>query len=445
MTVTLSRGFAATIAALLLTVDAAAGTFFYAFEDATKKGGIARLAIDPATGALSGHEIAWSDLLGAAPLRLALNDGQDRLLLVRDTKDGTNLLIFDVTQKKLAPIALEFGSRPDSVAVRGDLVIVTGTRGRIAAVDLRAGRVTATFDGRKALTPPGAKADLVTITSDGTKAFVTFQADSDDGKEKGHRIVALSLPSLALLGDVPLPRDQSALHPAGSAKDAGPGPEVLVLSPKNNAALVTLDIYGAVGIADLDGLATGKWSNAKVLPTALDSTMGVGFPDRAIALDVGGKDYAFTFNAGSNGGLTVVDFGSREIVHRVGCQYGLDQPIYLEAMNAIVAGNCGKVKSRTATGVSKDKVATEQIVVVDVSPLKNGEAPKVSNRTASGQLHRVHAVDAAKSSLLALLLKTKDGSKIASFDLAKDQELGAVDAFGKARASAWSTRVEPAN
>lgn len=439
------RDFSSTFLALLLAADATAGTFFYAFEDATKKGGIARVTIDPGTGALSNHEIAWSDLLGAAPLRLALNEAQDRLLLVRDTKDGSNLLIFDVTQPKLAPIALEFGSRPDAVTVRGDLALVTGTRGRVAAVDLRVGRVTATFDGRKALTPPCSKADNVTITGDGTKAFVTFQADSEDGDEKGHRVVALALPNLALLGDTALPRDQAALHPAGSAKDAGPGPELLVVSTKHNAALVTLDVYGAVGIADLDGLAAGKWSNAKVLSTALDSTMGTAFPDRVLALELDGKDFAFVFNSGSNGGLAVVDLETREIVQRAGCACGLDVPVYLPAIDSIVAGNCGKTKARTATGVAKDKIATDQIVVVDVAPVRKGEAPKVASHKASGQIHRVHPVDPEKSKMLALLLKEKDGSKIASFDLGTDRELGSVSAFGKARASAWSSRATPAN
>lgn len=439
-----SRGIVAVFAAALFVSEALAGTFYYAFEDATRKGGIARVTIDSATGAMSGHEIAWSDLLGAVPLRLALNESQDRLLLVRDTKDGSNLLVFDVTQKKLAPIALEFGARPDAVTVRGDLALVTGTKGRVVAVDMRVGRVSAFFEGRKVLAPPASKSDFVSIAADGSKAFVTFQADSDDGKDKGHRIVTLSLPNLTVLGDVALPRDQEKLHPAGSMKDAGPGPELIVTSAKNNVALVTLDVYGAIGLADLDGLGSGKWANAKVLTTALDSTPGTAFPDRVVSIDVGGKDYAFVFNAGSNGGLCVVDLATREIVHRVGCAFGLDLPSYVAASDSIVAANCGKVKARTATGVSRDKVATNQVVVIDVSPLRKGEAPKISSHTASAPLHRVHPLDPEKSPLLGLLLKEKEGSKVASFDPTTDKELGSVAAFGKARASAWSNRSEPA-
>jgi hypothetical protein len=445
-TPSISKFFLCCAAAIAFSAHrAAAGTLYYAFEDSTKKGGLARVQIDDATGALTAHETLWIDLLGATPNRLVMNDAGDRALVVRDVKDGFNLLVFDVTQPKVTPIQLEFGSRPDSVTVKGDLALVTGTRGRVVAIDLRAGKVTATFDGRKGLVPAAAKSDLVTITEDGKKAIVSFQTDGDDGKEKGHRLIVLDLPTLTLAADLVLPRDQATLHPTGVAKDAGPGPEVIVTAARSNTLMVTLDIYGAVALVDLDQALAGKWSNPKVLSTALDSTLGTAFPDRALVAAVGDKEFGLAFNAGSGGGLAVVDLTAREVIHRVACPYGLDLPVYLTKTNSVVLANCGKMKTRTATGITKDKVATDQLVVVDLAPLATGAAPKVASLKASTQVHKVHPLDPANSAIIALLLKTRDGSRVAAFDVANGKEVGVLDAFGRVRASAVVATKTAAN
>ena len=422
---------------LSLSPLALGGTLYYAFEDAASKGGIAKVEYDVATGAMSGHEILWSDATGMAATHLALNESKDRLLLVCDAKEGPNLHIFDLTQKKLAPISVEFGARPDNVAIKGDLAFVGGYKAKVVAVDLKAGRITNKFEGRKDLTPPGQKAEDLELTGDGKHLFVTFQGDSDDGKFKGNRVIVLSVPDLKLEHDISLPRDRADLHPKGSVKEAGPSPENILIAPNANAVVVSLDVYGAAAIADLDAFVDGKLKNLSTLPTALDQSFGTGFPDRLIGFNTAGKDYAALFNCGEKGGLAILDVKDRSITQRVECAPGVDEPIFLKSMDALAVAHCGKTKKRTDKGIERDKCGSDQILIVDLKPLAENKAPTVRTVKASAALHRLHAIDGDRSTIAAALLKVDKASKIASIDLASGKELGLLDCFGKGKTSVF--------
>ena len=143
--------------------------------------------------------------------------------------------------------------------------------------------------------------------------FVSFQKDSKKGKNKGNRLAIYELPRPRLLADIPLERNHDELHFQGNFQQQGPGPEVVLVSEEDNALFVTLDLYGAILLADWQAALDGRLVNWKYLSTSSDGAWGTAFPDRAGLLKAKGRTYALVFNAGTQGGAVLVDLkGSRD-------------------------------------------------------------------------------------------------------------------------------------
>lgn len=418
-----------------------AGTVYYSFFDSQKgAGGVARIDIDSATGAVKKHEAMYVNEKCVAPFKLIVNDAGTRLLLTREvdgSKDANNVLLFDLSVASPQPDVLKFPSTPESTHGRGDLGLIEGGKGTLMAIDLARNEIVGTFKARDQLKPPASSAAELRMLDDASAVLVSYQKDSD--KYEGNRIVALSMPKLDLIADVRLPRTHAELHREGNAKESGPNPDQVLVSASTNTVLVTVEHYGAVALIDLDKLLKGKVLEAdvKYVSTAADGAFGQSFPESVIALPSPGGDRALVFNSGKDGGACVFDLKERKLLHHVACPPGIERPELLAASHTVVGVVTGKKKLRGDNGTISATDPADALAIFDLSPLDKGGAPTFSATSIGNKPRRMHALDEKAGSLVLIVLESAVKSRMIVYDVAAKKQVGAFDALGELRHSAY--------
>lgn len=336
---------------------------FFSFT-AGAAGGLGRIEVDADSGVVLTQEIVYASPAAREGGKVAQTREGWAVLAVNAKAPG-NLVIRNPTG---LVSTLTISDKLDEIRVRASRAIVGGEEGGVYLIDLAEGRVLRDWQLKSALNPPGRRPEDVRFDPNGRLAWVTLQKDSKDGKRLGHRLVALDLETGEVAADLRLPRDRSELHFGrdGDLRQSGPGPEVVLLFPRSNTLLVTLDLYGAVGLMDLEAARNGEFSRWTTIPTSLDGSWGTAFPDRAVGVDIGGRDHALVLNAGPEGGAVLIDLASRKVAQVIPVGHGLYSPEPIPALGAIAAAAGGKLKRRGEDDVEKSFAPRPEVAIFEI-------------------------------------------------------------------------------
>jgi hypothetical protein len=340
---------------LALAGPAQSAELAYSFRTAAG-GGVALLSVDEASGAVRSHQVLFEDSRCALAKKVRFSSDGSRVLLTVETEDKPYALLARSSAKG-EPLVVTLPEPCDEARAAGDHFVVTCEKGKLALVDAREGKVERVWKGHDELKPPSSDPeDVIVADLDGQSCVLaTFQKDKKDGKYQGNRIAILELPRMDTLAELALPRDRPELHLAGNSGLQGPCPEVVVALPSENAILVTLDLYGAVGIMDLDAALEGRLAHYAVLPTAPDGKWGNSFPDRAASIPgPDGSLRVLVTNAGRAGGAVLIEPAARRLAATWATPPGLEAPEWVAPLEAAVAVCTGKLKFRGPDAVEKE-------------------------------------------------------------------------------------------
>ncbi|MGF1530452.1 MAG: hypothetical protein ACFCU4_03725 [Puniceicoccaceae bacterium] len=345
----------ARLVVVLLIVSMVSGAwgrpFFYAYVgDAVS--GLGAIEVDAETGKFSGHRSLAEFPVSLVPDKIRLSKGGMVVgVSLQGGKDGAYAIHNLETGENLKLLALDF--EPVEHRGFGDSFLVAGSKGHLVVIDATTGRVRASWNARESLQPSGHKVEDIQISRDGSKAALSFQKDSSSGKHLGSRLVWIDLPKLDHWVDLEIPRSRPDLHMEGTLKEVGPNPEVIRLEEESNTILMTLDLYGALWLADLNASLEGKWRNTTMVPTAQDRGWGNSFPDRLGRFTHNGEGYYLVINAGDDTGFGIFRLRDRSFVGFQDSLVGAEEPIYFPKSERIATAVSGKVKVRGEGGLNK--------------------------------------------------------------------------------------------
>ncbi len=359
--------------ALVLTAGRLASetTVFYGYTDGTA-GGVAAVAVDPADGSFGEHRSLFEVRARQHPdkirrsadgsvLGVSLVGGDDAYALYDLGTDGP---------AKMIPLGFE----PDEHRAFGDSFVLGGSKGHVVVINGRTGEITARWNSRDSLRPAGHKVEDIQVWEEVGKAALSFQKDSRSGKYLGSRLVWMDLPDLEEWVDVPLPRSRPDLHMEGTRKEKGPNPEVVRIEPEEDVLLLTLDLYGALWIADLEASLEGDWRNTSMVPTAPDGSWGHTFPDRVGRFLFRGEPHYLVINSGPDTGYGVFRLRDRSFVGFQEGEVAAASPVYFPDAARIATVVSGKVKARGDGGLDKH-FAPEPILRIFRIDEWKGEGP----------------------------------------------------------------------
>ncbi len=335
----------------------------YSFVDGDS-GGLAVAEVNHADGKIRRSRILFQSDRCREPLKVRWGADGQTLILTNLASKGPHLFLIDADAAE-DPTTIELLGAPDDVAVTGDLAIITGEKDFLAVVNVAQRQLVSQEDVTKTFVPPANAPEDVHITRDGRTAVVSFQKDSQKGKKKGNRLAIYQLPRMGRLVDLPLERSRPDLHISDNLKEQGPGPEVIYVSDKTNTLLVTLDLYGAVALADWTNARRGRAVHWILLSTSPHGRWGTAFPDRGCPLLLGDHEYFLVCNAGQEGGSALVRLKQREIVWRRDTPPGLETPIFFPQLRQAFSVCSGKTKQRASGRVDKSFHPRQSLYVFD--------------------------------------------------------------------------------
>lgn len=389
-------------------------------------GGIARLEIHPESGDLLHHERLIEDPGLTDIYKIAVSDDGAFLAATREeVEDRDNLVI---VPKEGSHRLLSFRDEVDEIAFHSGFLYVGTTKGRVYRIDPATGRTLHTWNFRDLLTPSARRPEDFFFDDTHGVLWISFQKDSKKRKHLGSRIAAVDLASGQVIADLQLPRNRPELHypPEVDGRESGPNPEVIFVDPASNTLFVTLDLYGAVGMADLDAALRGELNNWTVHSTAPDGSWGTAFPDRVGSFLREGRTYLLVANSGEEGGTTVVDLHQRRVSTVLDSPHGLTTLHDVPRAGVIVSGNSGKLKRRGSGGLDKETLVSTHWVHFTGPP----EDLKVNTRSFPFPVHRVAPVDLQHSPLVVINVQTNADQWIVVDPRAGDV-LQPLSAFGR--------------
>jgi hypothetical protein len=399
------RAFLLAALFLLATTAAHAGDLFYTFNS-DEGSGVARLQIDPVTGAILRHEPVFANESVQRARKLAVTQSGLRVGFGHRATQGHNFVIVPLDDPASARTLL-LPEEPDEVRAFGEFFLVGGNDGPVWVIDAERAEVVGEWNSRRDLIPSGRQPEDLYVLPGGKQAIVSFQKDSRNGRHLGSRIVVMDLlPELRHRFDIPLPRNRPDLHydPAHDLREQGPNPEVIFVSPRTNTVILTLDLYGALATFDLDAaVERGKFQNLLYQTTSSDGSWGNTYPDRGVHFEINGREFLLVTNCGPDAGAVMMDVQTRRIIEHYETETGLEMPVLLPTTNIIAAGPNGKIKDRAEPARLKDYEPGRDLHLWDVSGL-NAQGGAVLTRIPMDRfVFRTAAVNPASSDLIVVV------------------------------------------
>ncbi len=403
----------------------------YSFTD-DGGGGIAIVEIDDAAGKIVGGRTLFQDEHCSDPQKVRIAAGGRILVVTNESEDDPGLFL--TSREPSTPLRhVRLSGVPDELRVTGSFGLVTCDDDTLAWVDLARARVARGWSAEYQLAPPGNAPEDVLIFAQGERALVSFQKDSKKGKKFGSRMALIRLPEMKTMADLRLPRTRPDLHIAGSRKEQGPSPEVMLVSESTNTLLVTLDLYGAVALMDWSSAQEGQITGLTYLPTSLDGSWGNAFPDRVALIELVGHPYVLVCNAGEAGGAVLVDLPQRRIARKWKVPPGLEKPVFLQQHRLAVSVCSGKVKRRTGNGLEKDDEPRRKIYFFDFSRSGDARDARLQEIPLEGYARRLTTV--ASSTGRFVLIASGRGKKamdqLLMLDAIKKEVVDRVRAAGE--------------
>jgi len=409
-------------AGLLLLARPTHAADYYFSHYSGEAGAVGRFSVEGNPPKLGSLRDIGEDKEAFRLTRLRMGPG-GRLFGMNESNDAPWVLAFDPATKSANPKRIVLGDRPTELRVAGKFLLTTGHRGMLHLIDPATDTVAATW------TPPagvGRVTDFAALP-DGSAVIGIARQDSTTGNVKGHRVMVFDLPSLKLRHDLQLPRNQAGLHFKPDGKDSGPGPLFVLLSPATNTILIGLNAYGAVQLADLDGVLKGEWRNSTVLPTSADGAWGTSFPSVGTTFTAGGRDYALIGNGSVEGGSVLVDLAARKITQQLATgPRSLNLPVHQPGSKRIVALSTGVEYTRGDIGINDKHVEPSHFFVIDLAPLETGGQAAVKRITLPEFIYEGTPVDPANDDLWVIAVRNPQTAALSLvlFDVAQEKELG---------------------
>ncbi len=406
------------------------GEIGYSFYD-EDSGGLAVVQVDPQDGQIETNRVLLDSSDCREPLKVRRSADGTTLILTNMQKKGPHLYLVDRLDQK-TPQPVELLSIPDDVGIAGNLAVVTGEDDFLAVVDVARGEIHSQWDVSKTFEPPANAPEDVFITEDRQYAVVSFQKDSEKGKKKGNRLAVYQLPRMERLVDLPLERSRPDLHIRGNLKEQGPGPEVIYVSTATDTLLVTLDLYGAVGLTDWSSVRQNRSLRWKLLSTSPEGRWGTAFPDRGCPLQLGSEEYFLVCNAGEEGGAALIHLKRREVVWLGETPPGLETPVFFPALRKAYSVCSGKTKRRMRTDVEKTFHPGQSLYVFDFSSKAAVEDNSVPSQTVNAYTFQIAMASDDPPLLLLAVGSTPDyADRLLTYDPMKGQILDDQPAAGR--------------
>ena len=353
-------------------------------------GGIATVRIDVATGKFVDDQVLFESKACQRPEKLRYDTEREQYLLTNETdkKSGPHLFLVP-TDKDVDPQEVKLPAMPDEIRLGSSFALVTCDEDRLVRVELESGQISGTWNCTGLLDPKANGPQDIRFLADGETVILSFQKDSRKGKKKGSRIAAFRLPDMTVIADSQLPRSHPDLHIRGNKKEQGPGPEIVYVDEAGDRILTTLDLYGAVAVADLSTFLAGEEVTWKYLSTAVDESWGNAFPDRLTAFECDGKQVALVANSGVDGGIALVDLTKREIVWRGDTPPGLETPIFVASESKVFSVCSGKQKARGRRDTEKTYLPQHGVFVFDFAVADAHQRPSFERTPTEKYMFRV--------------------------------------------------------
>ena len=369
---------------LFLLATAPAAEIYYSYWDG-QAGCVSRLKIDNKTGKVTAQENLWRDeeSYRATTLRRSPENGQ--LAVINELTEAPHLVAIDPLSYPVPITKVTLEDRPMQIQVAGESAYCIGHRALLHRISLpkpspgflglfgrKEPRLRASLKIPGLLDPKPTRMTDFCLAQEGRKALLVFDQDGKTGEPIGHRIAVVDLKRMRVDHDLPLARDHEEFHFAAGKKDNGPGPKRILISPATNTAVVLLQNYGAVGLADLDGLLEGEWKNLTVWPTSSDGALGKSFPEEAIVVPGKETDYCLVSNASEDGGAAILDLGKRRMIQFVDVgPRGFMPPVYFPEARMVLAAHSGIMRVRGQDGIEKDHTDLRDLLIFDFTDIES--------------------------------------------------------------------------
>jgi len=385
---------------LLVSTLRAGEPLYYTFANESG-GGIAALRAEPASGEILDHRVVFAHADANKALKVSLSQNRRHLAAnLAGVENARNLVLVDLGDDSHR--FLDFKEEVDHILFVMDRLYVGTTAGSLYRIHPERGLIEREWNFRKALTPPGRRPEDFVCDESANQLWVSFQKDNRKRSQFGSRLVGIDLATDQIFADLQLPRDRPELHyaPDVDGRESGPNPEVLRVIPAANLLFVTLDLYGAVGVADLDAARRGRLENWRVFSTSPDGSWSSAFPDRVGDARIGGRDLLLVANASAPGGIAVFDPQARRVAQILPAPGGLTTLEYLPSVDRVVTASAGKIKARGTGGLENN--STPLPLWVRLAPGEGPEGPQVQSLAMDGPVHWAMPVDRATSPLVYL-------------------------------------------
>lgn len=354
----LFRVITTTLLTLALAASASASAVLALFS-AESDGGVVRVEANGESRVLFRHP----SLQLAHKIRVS-DDGRWALVNAKQEK-VLNLFIIDLHAPETAPrvVTLDFTPEEHRIGPH-NRAYIGGSGGHIVAVNLLTGEITHRWNSRRQLTPPGHKPEDLQIITEAGLLLATHQKDGNQGRQ-GSRMIVLRLDDLSLVADLPLPRNRPDLHL--STREAGPSPELIRWHRPSNKIVLSLDLYGAIAVADFSSALAGRWENLTYLTTSGDGSWGHSFPDRFILVPHQDAVLAVVTNAQDQGGLAVFDVTAPRRLGFYPMDAGCDYPVLVNQGRTVATVLSGKRKRRLEDRLENITTPGHDLVLLDVA------------------------------------------------------------------------------
>jgi hypothetical protein len=351
-------------------VSAEAGRVFYTFRN-SEGGGIAEARITSG-GQISGQRILVQHRNFKHPFKLAESPCGRWVAATGDQANFFNLAVFDHQANEGQVRSLL--RTPDAIEPWRGGFVIGANDGTIYLYQPETKKVFP-YNLRINTYPPARKAEYILI--DGDHAWITIQKDSPSQRTKGSRVIYFNLATWKLEQDLMMARNRPDLE-LNSFRERGPSPEIVLVAPRSNTILLSMDVYGGVSLSDLDAARSGGWKNWSYASTAVDGSFGTAFPDRWVEFTHQGKEYALILNAGVGGGAALVDLAERQVIQRLPVPPGLENPVWLSRLNLLAAGVPGKEKRSFFGTLEERRVPVASLFTFQMIP--TAEGPRLQMR-----------------------------------------------------------------
>lgn len=375
-------------------------------------GGIALVEVEEAAGKFRDHRVLLVDADLDKPMKVRFTASGKRVVMTNESESRPLLISSTLACGDVHRIVLP--EKPDEARTFGEKIIAT-CGDYVIVADAVSGVIERRMYSESDMSPGGKSPEDIFVLSSGNEALVSFQKDSKKGKNLGNRLGLFALPELKQTADIAIPRDRPSLHIDGNPKEQGPGPEIVLIAESADTGLVTLDLYGAVGLFDWSGVREGKLNGYATLSTALDGSWGNSFPDRACLFEREGKAWALVCNAGEAGGTVLIDLGGRTILQSWATPPGLEHPEYLKSVDRAVTVCSGKIKSRGEGGTDKARQPGNEVFILPAP----GSGADLIRMDGGGTVYQFASVHKDRSPLIVAALESDAGLEMILVDVQK--------------------------